>query len=97
MHRIHPDPSSHKLFLGGPERASSPEKPDGKPKISAPKNGTPIPHGFKFPGKESADSASERREKAKSRSFWRFGQGNGVNECKCIGLELTGPLSSFLR
>jgi len=66
-----------------PERVPSPEKLDGssKVKISGPMNGTPIPSGFKFGGKDtpSADSsaaANERREKAKSRSFWGFGKGD---------------------
>jgi RalA-binding protein 1 len=43
-------------------------------------NGAPIPSGFKFGGKEvsSADqAANDRREKAKSRSFWGFGKTNG--------------------
>ncbi|KAF8159752.1 hypothetical protein B0H34DRAFT_704674 [Crassisporium funariophilum] len=67
-----------------PDRAPSPEKLDanGKVKISSPMNGAPIPSGFKFGGKElsSADAAAaanERREKAKSRSFWGFGKANG--------------------
>ncbi|KAJ3501668.1 hypothetical protein NLJ89_g9235 [Agrocybe chaxingu] len=68
-----------------PDRAPSPEKLDasGKVKISGPMNGAPIPSGFKFGGKDtpSADSSSasannDRREKAKSRSFWGFGKGD---------------------
>ncbi|KAF7798009.1 hypothetical protein EIP86_009219 [Pleurotus ostreatoroseus] len=68
-----------------PERTPSPEKEaalqtprvdtHGKVKISGPMNGTPIPAGYKF-GKDAppeAPSASDRREKAKSRSFWGFG------------------------
>lgn len=63
------------------DRVPSPEKLDsnGKVKISGPLNGAPIPSGFKFGGKdapsEAAVSASDRREKAKSRSFWGFGKG----------------------
>ncbi|KAF9054319.1 hypothetical protein BJ165DRAFT_1399570 [Panaeolus papilionaceus] len=67
-----------------PERAPSPEKPDagGKVKISGPMNGAPIPSGFKFGGKdapppEPTTSSNDRREKAKSRSFWNFGKTNG--------------------
>jgi RalA-binding protein 1 len=61
-------------------RASSPEKVEvnGKAKISAPIGGAPIPAGYKFGGKDPspdpAATASERREKAKSRSFWGFGR-----------------------
>ncbi|GBE86392.1 predicted protein [Sparassis crispa] len=67
-----------------PERTPSPEKDagqhtprvdvNGKVKISAPMNGTLIPAGYKFGGKdapsESSVSSNERREKAKSRGFW---------------------------
>ena len=67
------------------DRVPSPEKQldgSGKVKISGPMNGAPIPSGFKFGGKEvsSADqaaAANDRREKAKSRSFWGFGKANG--------------------
>ncbi|OBZ66514.1 putative Rho-type GTPase-activating protein 2 [Grifola frondosa] len=71
-----------------PERPSSPEKDPGpntprvdshgKVKISAPMNGTLIPAGYKFGGKdappEPAPSTNDRREKAKSRTFWNFGR-----------------------
>lgn len=67
-----------------PERVPSPEKLDvnGKVKISGPMNGAPIPSGFKFGGKEVSSSdataaANDRREKAKSRSFWGFGKTSG--------------------
>ena len=79
-----------------PERTPSPEKEPamattpkvdmhGKVKninISGPINGTPIPAGYKFGGKdekpEPAPSSSDRREKAKSRSFWQaFGRQHG--------------------
>lgn len=72
-----------------PERASSPEKEaglntprvdsHGRVKISGPMNGTPIPHGYKFGSKDvssEAPSSTDRREKAKSRSFW-FGRQHG--------------------
>ena len=71
-----------------PDRVPSPEKLDAssKVKISGPMNGTPIPSGFKFGGKDasSADSSAaaiDRREKAKSRSFWGFGKGECVRCC----------------
>lgn len=71
-----------------PERPSSPERDpvlqtprvdaSGKVKISGPMNGTPIPAGYKFGGKDApppdAPSSNDRREKAKSRSFWGFGR-----------------------
>ncbi|KAH9933347.1 uncharacterized protein B0H18DRAFT_983177 [Fomitopsis serialis] len=69
-----------------PERTPSPEKEaamattpkvdaHGKVKISGPMNGTPIPAGYKFGGKDekpepAPPSQSDRREKAKSRTFW---------------------------
>ncbi|RDB20931.1 hypothetical protein Hypma_011957 [Hypsizygus marmoreus] len=66
------------------DRIPSPDKLDanGKVKISGPLNGAPIPSGFKFGGKDapsaSESSAAERREKAKSRSFWGFGKMNAT-------------------
>jgi RalA-binding protein 1 len=49
-----------------------------KAKISGPLGGTVIPAGYKFGGPpESGPSAADRREKAKSRSFWGFGK-NGA-------------------
>ncbi|KAK7679451.1 hypothetical protein QCA50_017505 [Cerrena zonata] len=69
-----------------PEHEPSPEREDphtprvdshGKVKISGPMNGTPIPAGYKF-GKEppppDTSPAIDRREKAKSRTFWGFGR-----------------------
>ncbi|KAJ3885514.1 hypothetical protein GG344DRAFT_13468, partial [Lentinula edodes] len=62
--------------IGPTERVPSPEKME-KVKISAPMNGAPIPAGYKF-GKDNppepslTPSSSDRREKAKSRSFWGF-------------------------
>lgn len=66
-----------------PDRAPSPDlgstpmkhgEPNGKVKISGPLNGAPIPLGYKFGSKEGeGPSLNDRREKAKSRSFWGFG------------------------
>ncbi|KAG1869493.1 hypothetical protein F4604DRAFT_1773563 [Suillus subluteus] len=61
-----------------PEPSATPLKGGDRAKISAPMNGAPIPAGYKFGGKdapsESSTSSSDRREKAKSRSFWNFGR-----------------------
>lgn len=64
-----------------PEKETDPHTPrvdaHGKVKISGPMNGTPIPAGYKFGGKDGASepsSSNERREKAKSRTFWGFGR-----------------------
>lgn len=68
--------SSH----GHNDRIPSPDKLDSasRKKISAPINGAPIPSGFKFGGHaDVATPPSDRREKAKSRSFWGFGKTNG--------------------
>ncbi|KDR67937.1 hypothetical protein GALMADRAFT_257428 [Galerina marginata CBS 339.88] len=77
-------PSPTTAVSAPPDRVPSPEKLDasGKVKISGPMNGAPIPSGFKFGGKEPAPAdpvaaANDRREKAKSRSFWGFGKANG--------------------
>lgn len=63
-----------------PEQEAAPAE-HTRPKISGPVGGTVIPAGMKFGGKdtpsEPAPSAQDRREKAKSRSFWGFGKGNG--------------------
>ncbi|KAF5369209.1 hypothetical protein D9757_010037 [Collybiopsis confluens] len=65
------------------------DRGDGKVKISGPMNGAPIPAGYKFGGKDVAPTATtenggnlatssnDRREKAKSRSFWGFGRPGG--------------------
>lgn len=82
-----------------PERSSSPEKDagpntprvdaHGKVKISGPMNGTPIPAGYKFGGKDApppeqppplpTTTSNDRREKTKSRTFknWGFGRTHG--------------------
>ncbi|KAG8220911.1 hypothetical protein J3R82DRAFT_2413 [Butyriboletus roseoflavus] len=69
-----------------PDRASSPDlgstplrggDPNGKVKISGPLSGAPIRAGYKFGSKDvptEGTSSSDRREKAKSRSFWNFGR-----------------------
>lgn len=61
-----------------PETSATPLKGGDRAKISAPMNGAPIPAGYKFGGKdapsESSASSNDRREKAKSRSFWNFGR-----------------------
>ncbi|KAH9946516.1 hypothetical protein B0H21DRAFT_402463 [Amylocystis lapponica] len=72
-----------------PEKEMSPHTPrvdaHGKVKISGPMNGTPIPMGYKFGGKDapadaqSTVSTNDRREKAKSRMFWNFGR-NGAHD-----------------
>ncbi|KAI5121517.1 hypothetical protein M0805_006554 [Coniferiporia weirii] len=43
-------------------------------KISGPLNGTPIPAGYKFGGKDPApdQSSNDRERKARSRAFWRW-------------------------
>jgi RalA-binding protein 1 len=67
-----------------PERAPTPDASEGKAKISAPMNGAPIPAGFKFGGRDAPTDSStsiDRREKAKSRSFWGFGKGNNSPLC----------------
>ncbi|EGN92200.1 hypothetical protein SERLA73DRAFT_117654 [Serpula lacrymans var. lacrymans S7.3] len=72
------------------DRAPSPDvmatpvrgDPNGQVKISGPLGGAPIPMGYKFGGKDAPSesaAAQERREKAKSRSFWGFGRPNGVD------------------
>ncbi|EGO22115.1 hypothetical protein SERLADRAFT_362535 [Serpula lacrymans var. lacrymans S7.9] len=69
------------------DRAPSPDvmatpvrgDPNGQVKISGPLGGAPIPMGYKFGGKDAPSesaAAQERREKAKSRSFWGFGRPN---------------------
>jgi RalA-binding protein 1 len=81
-------------------RAPSPSQADvnGKAKISGPIGGAPIPAGYKFGSKDatsdSSATAAERREKAKSRSFWGFGRPNGgkltlVQTFPSLGVDLT--------
>lgn len=71
------------LVIAFPERPSSPDvsstpqrsgELNGKIKISGPINGAPIPHGFKFGGKDApADAAGDKREKARLK-IWGFGK-----------------------
>jgi RalA-binding protein 1 len=73
---------------GTPARGAS----NGKVKISGPMGGTPIPEGYKFGGKEAplegaGSSKDDRKEKAKSRSFWGFGKGNGKLFSSCFALS----------
>lgn len=80
-----------------PNRAASPDKVDAKDKISGPTGATLIPAGMKFGSKDpvpdtTALSASERREKAKSRSFWGFGRSNRTFFFLRVIDEATHPL-----
>ncbi|KAF8633253.1 hypothetical protein AX15_001445 [Amanita polypyramis BW_CC] len=73
-------PASAALYQPSTDRIPSPDKLDssGRMKISGPMNGTPIPSGFKFGGHtDTTMTPNDRREKAKSRSFWGFGKANG--------------------
>ena len=69
-----------RIFNPQTDRVPSPDKLDSssRVKISGPMNGAPIPSGFKFGGhSEAVTTSNDRREKAKSRSFWGFGKANG--------------------
>jgi RalA-binding protein 1 len=85
------------------ERVPSPEKMESKVKISGPMNGAPIPAGYKF-GKDApaaeatllSPSPSDRREKAKSRSFWGFGRPAGGNSGSGNGDKNTLPSTTFV-
>ncbi|KAK2465626.1 hypothetical protein APHAL10511_002170 [Amanita phalloides] len=73
-------PTAATPYQPNADRAPSPDKLDSstRMKISGPMNGAPIPSGFKFGGHaEVAAIPGDRREKAKSRSFWGFGKANG--------------------
>ncbi|KAL1696531.1 hypothetical protein GGG16DRAFT_84931 [Schizophyllum commune] len=79
--RDHDQRKSFHPSVHAPERVPSPDKSalaeSARSKISGPMNGAPIPAGFKFGGKDAPSpevSMSDRREKAKSRSFWNFGR-----------------------
>ena len=76
---VAPSPTTIVPFPAPPERVPSPEKLDSKVKISGPMNGAPIPSGFKFGGfsSDATAASNDRREKAKSRSFWGFGKATG--------------------
>ncbi|KAF7317921.1 hypothetical protein MKEN_00880200 [Mycena kentingensis (nom. inval.)] len=74
--------ASSPVTATAPQQQERPPSPDSKVKISGPMNGGPIPAGYKFGGKDTPPaaepptpaSANDRREKAKSRSFWGFGR-----------------------
>lgn len=76
---VAPSPTTIVPPLAPPDRVPSPEKLDSKVKISGPMNGAPIPSGFKFGGfsSDATAASNDRREKAKSRSFWGFGKTTG--------------------
>jgi RalA-binding protein 1 len=65
-----------------PDPTTREQNGHSKVKISGPMNGTLIPPGYKF-GKEAQPEAAavaasnDRKEKAKSRSFWNFGRPYG--------------------
>ena len=82
---LEPQPSSE-----GPSSGDRPASPEGlnqgasrtemptKVMISAPMNGTPIPLGHKFGGKEPEVAQNDRRDKVKSRMFqWGWRQHGG--------------------
>ncbi|TFK51688.1 RhoGAP-domain-containing protein [Heliocybe sulcata] len=77
---IHPSLAQIKSSSHGDEQERPPtpeQNANGKMKISGPLNGAPIPEGVKFGGKtgpEQGPSTNDRREKAKSRTFWGFGR-----------------------
>ncbi|KAF8343429.1 hypothetical protein F5887DRAFT_972854 [Amanita rubescens] len=85
LEKIPASAHDRKIFHPAPptphaDRVPSPDKLDSssRVKISGPMNGAPIPSGFKFGGHgETAITSNDRREKAKSRSFWGFGKANG--------------------
>jgi RalA-binding protein 1 len=93
------------------DRIPSPDKLDVNSRakvISGPINGAPIPSGFKFGGKDapsaSESTAAERREKAKSRSFWGFGKANGTSIAfpdtqkltACAGDKANQPVVTYI-
>jgi len=63
-----------------PEKQADPDTPKvdthGRVKISGPMNAAPLPAGYKFGSKDALPDSSynDRREKAKSRTFWGFGR-----------------------
>ena len=62
-----------------PSSSAGRSETNGKKKISAPMNGTPIPAGYNFgardlPPETVTASPNDRERKAKSRSFWNFGR-----------------------
>lgn len=96
-----------------PENAPAPPqqpRSEGKTKISGPIGGGPIPSGIKFGAKELAPAeltapapSNDRREKAKSRSFWGFGGRNhggklAYYRCRrCTDFEDYGQLRRLMH
>jgi RalA-binding protein 1 len=65
-------------------------------KISAPRGGTAIPHGFKFGNKAALNDAQpERERKAKSGRFWGFGRSGWYHEAHGLveALLISGSFS----
>lgn len=73
-----PNPNTRSEQEPSADPATTPKADQGRAKISGPLGGTVIPAGYKFGGKdapsEATPSTADRREKAKSRSFWGFGK-----------------------
>ncbi|KAH9852090.1 hypothetical protein C2E23DRAFT_885964 [Lenzites betulinus] len=96
-----------------PERSSSPEKDagpntprvdaHGKVKISGPMNGTPIPAGYKFGGKDAPPpeqppplpTTNDRREKTKSRTFKNWGFGRTHDKAAAVAVPTYIPRAVF--
>ncbi|KAI0331498.1 hypothetical protein GY45DRAFT_1322303 [Cubamyces sp. BRFM 1775] len=95
-----------------PERSSSPEKDagpntprvdaHGKVKISGPMNGTPIPAGYKFGGKDAPPPeqpppmpTTDRREKTKSRTFKNWGFGRTHDKPPAVAVPTYIPRAVF--
>ncbi|OJT09652.1 hypothetical protein TRAPUB_13905 [Trametes pubescens] len=98
-----------------PERSSSPEKDagpntprvdaHGKVKISGPMNGTPIPAGYKFGGKDApppeqppplpTTTSNDRREKTKSRTFKNWGFGRAHDKAAAVAMPTYVPRAVF--
>ncbi|KAI0255798.1 hypothetical protein BJV78DRAFT_1273337 [Lactifluus subvellereus] len=71
-----PSPGDRSASPEGVYQGASRTDMPAKVKISGPMNGTPIPLGHKFGGKETEAVQSDRRDKVKSRMFqWSWRQG----------------------
>lgn len=105
---LEPQPSSESPSSG--DRPASPEglnqgasriEMPTKVKISAPMNGTPIPPGHKFGGKEPEVTQNDRRDKVKSRMFqwgWRHGGRHPAADLSILDLnERVIPMSRETR
>ncbi|KAH7913071.1 hypothetical protein BJ138DRAFT_1111799 [Hygrophoropsis aurantiaca] len=74
---ISPPPSGNPDRTPTPDGEQTPVRGGDRAKISGPVNGAPIPAGYKFGSKDApteSSASNDRREKAKSRSFWGFGR-----------------------